>query len=394
MNAKTVFWTGAMAIGVMALFGYAVYSYGRHGLRIDFSTLSRFEVPVTNGVTLVKFVSREKPCRAYLVRIDLRTSGLRMCVEQGEHSLATRATVDRMAKIVEARTGLQPLAGLNGDLFNLKFDPASHGNPVGVSVSDGRLFTSGWRHAVDSYESLCTFENGRPEIVRLTFRGTIRADNGTRLTFDAYNAAPFKPDEAGKAYLVYYDANWTAPLPDDGILLELSPKQHGRAIVAGHIAKGSALSADGRHAALVGFGARRNDAKAICGSISINMALVDERGRTPVNAVRISARPLVAGEKRPTMRGMRNNYPRSLIGLGEDIFAMFVADGRKPFYSEGMLAEDAAEILRREGCTEVGEMDGGGSATLWLGGEYVNNPSDLFVRRVSNGIFFLPSDGP
>lgn len=389
MKAKSVFLTVAAAAGLLLLAGAAALALRRQCLRLDFATLSREEEAVTNGVTLVRFVSRAKPCRAYLVKIDLRAAGLAFCVEQGEHRLATRATVARMAEVLERRTGRRPFVGLNGDLFNIKFDSGVRGNPVGVSVADGRFFTSGWRHAVDAYESLCTFEDGgTPEIARLTFRGTVVGEDGTRLALDAYNAGPFRQGETRKARLVYYDAAWTAPLPEEGVLLALDPARPGRAAVAGRAAKGTVLPADGRHAALVGFNVRRVDADRLRGTVAIDLSLTDGRGRTPRNAVRIWTRPLVAGAKRPTERGLRNNYPRSLFGLGKDLFVLFVVDGRKPFYSESLLAEDAAEILRREGCTEAGEMDGGGSATLWLDGDYVNDPSDLHARKVSNGIFF------
>ena len=113
----------------------------------------------------------------------------------------------------------------------------------------------------------------------------------------------------------------------------------------------------------------------------------------------------------------RTQYPRVMIGYGtnevdgaqHEIVAMFVNDGRQADWSYGVTDVDAAQMMIDEGCWEVGEFDGGGSAALWAAsgpdcvyprdttanGGYLNLPSDGYPRMDANGIFMLaPTDAP
>lgn len=104
----------------------------------------------------------------------------------------------------------------------------------------------------------------------------------------------------------------------------------------------------------------------------------------------------------------RTEYPRSLVGLGRTdegnpMLVLFLNDGRQEEWSLGVTDVDSAQMLIDEGCTEVGEFDGGGSASLWLKDcenppqtkGYVNRPSDGAPRRVASGVFVLaPTDRP
>ena len=113
----------------------------------------------------------------------------------------------------------------------------------------------------------------------------------------------------------------------------------------------------------------------------------------------------------------RTQYPRVMIGYGtnevdgarHEIVAMFVNDGRQADWSYGVNDVDAAQMMIDEGCWEVGEFDGGGSAALWAAsgpdcvyprdttanGGYLNLPSDGSPRKDANGIFMLaPTDAP
>ena len=113
----------------------------------------------------------------------------------------------------------------------------------------------------------------------------------------------------------------------------------------------------------------------------------------------------------------RTQYPRVMIGYGtnevdgaqHEIVAMFVNDGRQADWSYGVTDVDAAQMMIDEGCWEVGEFDGGGSAAFWAAsgpdsvyprdttanGGYLNLPSDGYPRKDANGIFMLaPTDAP
>ena len=58
--------------------------------------------------------------------------------------------------------------------------------------------------------------------------------------------------------------------------------------------------------------------------------------------------------------------PRTALGLTADrrTLAIVVVDGRQPGYSLGATESEICDIMREEGCSDVVNMDGGGSSSL------------------------------
>lgn len=111
------------------------------------------------------------------------------------------------------------------------------------------------------------------------------------------------------------------------------------------------------------------------------------------DAIRVWNRPLQNGKviDGPTHncypKDNQKNYPRSMVGLGTNLVVFLVADARQIGWSLGMPSAHAAELLKREGCTDAGQFDGGGSAAVWLSRKnYLNRPSDGKARPVANGL--------
>ncbi len=89
-------------------------------------------------------------------------------------------------------------------------------------------------------------------------------------------------------------------------------------------------------------------------------------------------------------------HPRTAIGKKTDKSLVFVVvDGRKKD-EKGMTLDDLAQYLLQQKCIEAINLDGGGSSTLILSGEFYgkdkyenyvqNKPSDGKERAVVNGI--------
>lgn len=155
--------------------------------------------------------------------------------------------------------------------------------------------------------------------------------------------------------------------------------------------------------------------------------LVNARGRHIRNAVRTNYQnyPVSAGSINPVGGGnsndgydfsttignyqSRNYYWRTLVGIGTNgvgVATNLVIFTSDPSGSGGFPDDDAYQMMIDLGCNEVGELDGGGSATMWaeagpdavfLGmttahGGYVMKPRDTSPRKVGNGIFVMPPD--
>ena len=89
-------------------------------------------------------------------------------------------------------------------------------------------------------------------------------------------------------------------------------------------------------------------------------------------------------------RAMTSN-PRTAIGIiDENHYIIVVADGRTT-ESEGLSLYQMAEIMKEYGATTAYNLDGGGSSTLYLNGQVINNPTTngntISERAVSDIVY-------
>jgi hypothetical protein len=91
-------------------------------------------------------------------------------------------------------------------------------------------------------------------------------------------------------------------------------------------------------------------------------------------------------------RGAR--HPRTAAGWCKDgRLLLLVVDGRSAG-SRGATLEEAAGLFVEFGAEEALNFDGGGSTTLWVGGEVVNAPSDKTGERPVASILALVPETP
>lgn len=85
-------------------------------------------------------------------------------------------------------------------------------------------------------------------------------------------------------------------------------------------------------------------------------------------------------------------HPRTIIGDDADGAVWLVTvDGRNLAHSLGMTFTELQRLCERLGLRSALNLDGGGSTTMWVAGEVVNQPSDpAGPRRVSEAIVVVP----
>ena len=99
----------------------------------------------------------------------------------------------------------------------------------------------------------------------------------------------------------------------------------------------------------------------------------------------------------PDRTDMRARHPRTAMGLTRDkqTFILVVVDGRSSS-SAGMYGLELATLMKELGAYTAFNLDGGGSAQMWVSGEgTINRPSDGSPRSVVNhwGIFAGADNG-
>ncbi|KLA26216.1 hypothetical protein B4080_3723 [Bacillus cereus] len=114
--------------------------------------------------------------------------------------------------------------------------------------------------------------------------------------------------------------------------------------------------------------------KKIAGNYSTQQLL----DKQVVSAAGFMPQLIVNGEKMITEGdGGWGSAPRSIMAQKEDGTIMFlVIDGRQT-HSIGATLKECQDILYEKGAINAMAMDGGSSATLYLGGKVINSPSTL-----------------
>ncbi len=79
-------------------------------------------------------------------------------------------------------------------------------------------------------------------------------------------------------------------------------------------------------------------------------------------------------------------HPRVAIGWNDQYIFLVEVDGRQRSLSVGMTFPELAAYMVKLGCQEAMNMDGGGSATLWVCGNVINSPSEGKERPCSNAL--------
>jgi large repetitive protein len=85
-----------------------------------------------------------------------------------------------------------------------------------------------------------------------------------------------------------------------------------------------------------------------------------------------------------SVSSMFERHPRSAVGWNGRYVFLVEVDGRQKKLSVGMTLDELAKFLRKLGCDEAMNFDGGGSATLWYDGQVRNSPCDRMQREIAN----------
>lgn len=98
---------------------------------------------------------------------------------------------------------------------------------------------------------------------------------------------------------------------------------------------------------------------------------------------------LVRGGRAMEWSGILMRHPRTAIGWNKEFIYLVEVDGRQSKLSVGMTFPELAAYLVKLGCEEAMNLDGGGSATLWVRGNVMNSPSEGKERPGANSLVVL-----
>ena len=87
----------------------------------------------------------------------------------------------------------------------------------------------------------------------------------------------------------------------------------------------------------------------------------------------------------------KDRHPRTAIGLDHknNYLYIVVVDGRQPGYSMGMKLKELGKYLKKLGCDDALNFDGGGSSAMIFNQVLMNKPSDKNGERDVSNIFLI-----
>ncbi|MFI5664314.1 phosphodiester glycosidase family protein [Streptomyces sp. NPDC051684] len=306
-------------------------------------------------------------------------------------------------------------AGVNAGFFVLDPKAGAPGDPAGVGVYDGRLLSE----AVNGRPALVVHDSARGTgVERFTWQGSVRA-GGAKLPLDGIDRVPGLIRNCGgtaddtPTATPLHDTTCTDPdeliafTPEFG---KQTPKGEGveavldrtGRVVEVRTPRGGALPAGGRSVQATGAYAARLTALAKTGQhLRIQGGLKDTKGRavpTSRSTGILDGGPELVRDGRrhvtPATDGMvqpgnpsfyygwvHKRNPRTLAGTDAAGRTLLVtADGRSTG-SLGLSINESADVAESLGLRDAINLDGGGSTTMVVDGQVINDPSDATGER-------------
>lgn len=329
------------------------------------------------------------PWSIHLIKIDRHSPDYELHTTLGAGQITGMTTLTEQVKALPLSLG-RPIAAVNGD-FYLTSPQAYNGDPQGLQILDGELVSG----PVADYPCFWVDVQGHPQtgIVQPVFRvtwkhGTTsifglneeRHDDGA--TLYTPRMGPSTGTKSGGREIILEGVDTNAFLP-------LRPGVKLRAKVrAIREAGDTPLTTD---TMVISLGPRLLvDAPAVeVGDIiQLSTATVpDLKGCQ--TALGGGPRLVVDGKPVGGWRSPHQRHPRTALGWNKDHLWLMLVDGRQPGLSVGMSFTEMADYFVKLGCTHALNLDGGGSASMWLLGQTISSPSEGRERPVANGLVVI-----
>ncbi len=340
---------------------------------------------VPAGIDYIHHRIGENPWSIHVLKIDRTKGEFRLVSSLAQKHIFDLAPLSEQIKQLPKELG-EPVAGVNGDFFVIREDPY-RGDPLGLQIVQGELVSSPvnvcfW---IDSKgqphigELACRFQASGPDDLKIPFNvnqecpddaavlytptlgPSTRTTTGRELVLEKYDEGPWLPLRVGveiKSRVRAVNDKVDTPLSPDIMVLSIGPEL------------------------------LKNQPEVKVGTI-LNLTLTTTPDLTGAETA-LGGRPILLSKgKIPPSWSNNARHPRTMLGWNEKFFYLVVVDGRQPGLSNGMTFVEQAQWMKKLGCTEALNIDGGGSSTFWLGGKIMNSPSDGRERSIANGLIVV-----
>jgi hypothetical protein len=365
-------WKAFLACTVFLVLAPAHGSGGRPNSQID-------------GVTYQNYVVDEVPWSIHVIKIERNRSDFEVMTTLGGGSRIGLNTLTRQLRTIPKDAGT-PIAAINGDFYSVEHDNYP-GDPRGLHIRRGELVS-------DPAARTCVWfdEKSNPKIGDVRSKFSVTWPNGENTPMG------LNEERAGNVAVLYTAAIGASTETAGGLefilekvstnkWLPLRPEITIPARVREIRRSGdSPIAPD---TMVLSLSSRRAPPVEV-GDILI-LSTATEPSLAGARAA-IGGGPWLvrAGKAAPgSARKGGERHPRSAIGWNSKHLFFVEVDGRQPGLSKGMNLRELADFLAEIGCEEAMNLDGGGSAEVWLNGRILNSPCYGRERSTGSAVVLL-----
>ena len=322
------------------------------------------------------------PWSIHIFKIERSRRDLELCTTLGKGGTLGMSTVSEQVKNLPRELG-QPLAAVNGDFYNK--EEGYLGDPRDLQICQGAVVSGPTGHAcfwvdaagdpkmtnvvsrfrviwTDGMETPFGLNEERPNDGAVLFTAALgmstHTSGGVELVLECATNDLWLPLRLGKTYPARVREVRSAgdtSLKGELLVLSLGPK------LASRLPKSQPGT----------------DLKIVTETIPDLAGVKTAIGGGPA---------LVRNGKAMQWSGIQLRHPRTAIGWNKDFVWLVEVDGRQPDLSIGMTLTELAAYMIKLGCEQAMNLDGGGSATLWVCGNVMNSPSEGQERPGANAL--------
>ncbi len=341
------------------------------------------------GLTYFHDTSAEPPRSVHVVKLDRTRQDYAFGCTLGAGNTIGLHTLSEQIRLLPAGAGT-PVAALNADYYN---DERNYvGDPRDLLIRDGELLSAPAGHSCLWFDTA-----GNPQSTNVTSQFQATLAGGSAFPFGLNELRPH--DGA----VLYSAAIGTSTRTKGGreLVLEPVPGQPWLPLRAGGTLRArirevretgnSPLEASSLVLSLGYKLAAQTPVPAAGAEISLRTVTTPDL--TGIQTAVGGGPKLVTAGKPWTWSGLQFRHPRSAIGWNRDHIFLVAVDGRQST-SAGMTFPELADYLVNLGCDEALNFDGGGSTTLWLLGQVVNQPSEGQERPGASSLILFRRPRP
>jgi exopolysaccharide biosynthesis protein len=339
------------------------------------------------GISHQNHVVRSEPWSIHVVRIDRTRTEYELTTTLGSGTRIGLGTLTEQLRRIPKQAGT-PVAAINGDFYKTEGDAYS-GDPRGLQILRGELVsgpterTAFWvdtngNPRMDDVKAnfRITWPNGEQTAFELNeeraVEGTLytpaagrstQTSGGTEFILEAADARKWIPLQAGEKYAARIREirrGGNSRIEPGTMVLSIGRARAGSGAATAVVGDVLAISTE-----------TLPSLKGVKTAIGGGPALVRQ---SKVQPARVSK--------------SRERHPRSAVGWNKKEIIFVEVDGRQR-HSDGMSLPELAEFMLKLQCEEAMNLDGGGSAEIWMNGKILNRPCYGHERSTGNALVLV-----